>query len=326
MPQIAVTIQPDLRNRLFTDPDWAALEALGEVVAHEGSKPATAREAAALAQQAEVLICSWGMFKVDQAFLDAASHLKLIVYAAGSVRKWVSEDVWERGVQVVSAAWAIGHTVAEFTLGMMILGRRNAFRYAEAMRSGERKPALMRDTLAGSTVGLVSLGAVGRLVAEQLSRFDLTLLAHDPYIPREWAEQVGAALVDLDELVSESDVVSLHAPALAETRHMIDRRRLKLMKDHAVLINTARGSLVDHAALIEQLEAGRLFACLDVTDPEPAPLDSPLRRLPNVVLTPHIAGGPSPRIGRQCVEEVQRFLTGRPPVFEVTRQRLGHMA
>jgi phosphoglycerate dehydrogenase-like enzyme len=144
----------------------------------------------------------------------------------------------------------------------------------------------------------------------------------------EAAECLGAHKAELDELLRRADVLTLHAPSLPETEHLIDARRLALMKDDALIVNTARGSLFDQAALVAELSKGRFFAFLDVTDPEPPAADSPLRSLPNVVVTPHLAGciENCTRMGEMAVEELRRFFAGEPPLYQITPERLAHTA
>jgi phosphoglycerate dehydrogenase-like enzyme len=135
--------------------------------------------------------------------------------------------------------------------------------------------------------------------------------------------------VPLDDLMAAADVVTVHAPSLPSTRHLLDARRLALMRDGATLVNTARGALVDHAALIAELRTGRLSAVLDVTEPEPLPPDSPLFDLPNVVLTPHIAGALGTevrRLGDAAVAEVARYAAGEPFAHPLTAADLDRVA
>jgi phosphoglycerate dehydrogenase-like enzyme len=134
--------------------------------------------------------------------------------------------------------------------------------------------------------------------------------------------------VELDDLLRRADIVSLHAPAKPETYQMLNAGRLALMKDEALLINTARGTLIDESALVTELRQGRFFAFLDVTDPEPPAGDSPLRQLENVVVTPHLAGciESCARLGEMAVEELRRFFTGEPPLYQVTADMLARIA
>ncbi|MEV4019937.1 NAD(P)-dependent oxidoreductase [Nonomuraea angiospora] len=164
----------------------------------------------------------------------------------------------------------------------------------------------------GRVVGIVGLSHTGRRVAHLLRSFDLTVLASDPYATEADAQALGTTLVSLPDLLHRRDIVTLHAPSLPETRNLLNADRLALLPDHATVINTARGSLIDTGALTAECVSGRLSAILDVTDPEPLPVDSPLFGLPNVQLTPHIAGAMG--------TEVHRLGRGRPRRTRAVRQ------
>jgi phosphoglycerate dehydrogenase-like enzyme len=154
-------------------------------------------------------------------------------------------------------------------------------------------------------------------------------LLYDPYVSDSDAAELGALKTNLDDLLRRSDMISLCAPALPETRHMMGAREFGLMKDRAIFINTSRGQNVDEAALAVELEKGRLFAMIDVTDPEPPPEDHPFFKLPNVIVTPHIAGHTSNgrfRQGKYAVDEILRFVRGEPLINEITPERLERMA
>ena len=323
---IAVMIQPELYAQLFKPSATARLNVLGAVFEQESPTKPTVDVARDLLAEADICINSWGSVKFDADLLDAAPRLKLIVYAAGSIKPFATDAMWDRGIRVTSAAWAIAHQVAEFVTGLLILSLRNAFHCNELMHRSERARDLPRKMTYGSTVGIVSLGQVGRQVARAIKPFGVDILAYDPFATDQQARELGVKLVDLDTLLRESDAVTLHAPALPETQDMIGKRELALMKDGTVLINTSRGAVVDESALAAELKSERLFACLDVTKKEPPPPDSPLLGLRNCFLTPHAAGGPTFRIGEQCVDEVQRFIEGREQIFEVTREALARMA
>jgi len=182
--------------------------------------------------------------------------------------------------------------------------------------------------LSRATVGLVGASNVGRHVISLLEPFEAQILVADPFLDESDALALGVHKVELDELMERSDVVSLHCPANEATHHVLNAERLALMRDGTVIINTARGELVDEAALIAELATGRLFAYLDVTDPEPPALDSPLRSLANVVVTPHIAGciENCNRMGELAVEELRRHFAGEPAVYQITQDMLPRIA
>ena len=156
------------------------------------------------------------------------------------------------------------------------------------------------------------------------------MLLYDPFVSDERAAALGCKKASLEELLRASDIVSIHAPSIPETYHMFNEETIGMMKDDAVLINTARGSLIDEQALYAHMKAGKLkYACLDVTDPEPPAADNPLRTLPNCIMTPHLAGLANnglKRIGAFVCDEIERFLKGEKLVAEVTEDMLARMA
>jgi phosphoglycerate dehydrogenase-like enzyme len=265
----------------------------------------------------DVLLTGWNAPLLTEAALDAAPRLRAVVHAAGSVKGLLEPAGWARGLLVSSAAEANAWPVAEYTLSAVLLANKRLPRIvADYARTGQRfLPAPPTTGNNGRTVGLVGASKVGRLVLELLRRHDLRVLLADPYLTAAEAADLGATLVELDTLVAASDVVSLHAPSLPETRHLMDARRLAAMRDGAVLVNTSRGALVDTDALVAECASGRLSAVLDVTEPEPLPVGHPLFDLPTVVVTPHVAGAQGNEIERLCtfaVDEIERLVHGDP--------------
>lgn len=181
-----------------------------------------------------------------------------------------------------------------------------------------------------ATVGIISLSQVGRMVIEHLKQFDVDIIGYDPYVSQEEFDRLGVRQVILDELFQESDVVSLHSPLLPETEGMIKKEHFEAMKEHASFINTARGAIVDEPAMIDVLtKRSDLFALLDVTYPEPPEVDSPLYTLPNVVLTPHIAGSAGneqARLGSYMADELERFVNNEALKYEVNQEQFKRMA
>jgi phosphoglycerate dehydrogenase-like enzyme len=325
-PRIGVVVPRVARGPLFTEAAWRRLESLGDVVAYEGSAPATAEEAARLLAYCEIGVGSWNTVNPGTPGLVARlPRLRLWVHAAGSVKAMVTPEVAARGITVASCAPAIAQEVAEFVVGEIIVGLRRVIPNAMANRCS-RAPGEGRP-MPASTIGIVDASHVGWAVLELLRNFGGRRLVYDPFVSADAAAALGAEKVDdLNELCRRSQAVSLHTPDLPATRHMMSTAQFQAMPDDAVFINTARGACVDEAALIAELSKGRLFAFLDVSDPEPAPSESPLRRLPNVVYTSHIAGGRSPRVGDQAVDDIEAFLAGRPPKLAVTPDMLDSIA
>ncbi|MFI2641882.1 hydroxyacid dehydrogenase [Streptomyces sp. NPDC018610] len=282
----------------------------------------------------EVIVSSWGCPPLDEEVLTRAPALRAVIHAAGSVKHHITDACWRRGIQVTSAAWANALPVAEYTVAVILLANKELLRIREDYRARRGDPYDWQAAYAhvgnyGRTVGIVGASRIGRRVLELLRPHDLRLLLHDPYVDAEEARALGARPVGLDELCAASDVVSVHAPELPSTRHLLDGRRLALMRDGATLVNTSRGSLLDQEALIAEVTTGRLNAVLDVTVPEVLPRDSPLYDLPNVLVTPHIAGslgGELHRMAAAAADELARYSAGLPFAHPVLAEEIGRSA
>jgi phosphoglycerate dehydrogenase-like enzyme len=265
-----------------------------------------------------VLVTGWGCPGVDEAVLAAAPRLRAVIHAAGSVKEArIAPAVWERGIAVSSAAEANALPVAQYTVAAILLANKRAFGSARSYAEGTFQPIELTADFgnAGRTIGVVGASNIGRLVVAGLRTHGFPVLVADPYLTRDAADDLGVELVELDDLMRRSDVVTLHAPLLPQTRNLIDDRRMSLMRDGAIIINTGRGGLIDTEALLRHCGTGRLDAVLDVTEPEPLPTGHPLFALPNVLITPHIAGALGTEVsalGDFAVSEVTRFLAGQP--------------
>lgn len=332
-PRVLLAMGRDIADALLDTESRARLTALADVdvdlVVDEFGAPAAI---AALAET-EILLTCWGTPQIDEPVLAAAPRLRAIVHAAGSVRRHVTPACWRRGLRVTSAAWANALPVAEYTVAMVLLSGKRVLRIRDEYR--DRRTRLdLHDWYAGAgnyhrTVGIAGASRVGRKVLELLRPYELTLLLYDPFITAAHAAELGAQLVGLDDLCARSDVVSIHAPQLRETHHLIDRARLALLRDGATLINTARGTLVDQDALITELATGRIDAIIDVTEPDVLPADSPLYDMPNVLLTPHVAGSLGNelhRLASAAVDEIERYAAGLPFAHEITRDDMRYTA
>ncbi|WNI22972.1 hydroxyacid dehydrogenase [Streptomyces sp. ITFR-16] len=320
-PRALLAMGPGIAGRLLTERHHARLAALTRtdtrLVAHDLADP-TPEVAAALAE-AEVLFTCWGATPLTAPVLAAAPRLRAVVHAAGSVKHHITDACWERGIAVTSAAGANALPVAEYTVAAILFAGkqvlRSARRYGELRTGHDWLAELDGSGNYGRTVGIVGASRIGRRVIGLLRPFDLDVLLYDPYVGPAEAARLGVRLSALDELCASSSVVSVHAPQLPETRHLIGAAQLAAMPSGATLINTARGSLVDEDALLPELTSGRLHAVLDVTDPELPVAGSPLYDLPNVLLTPHVAGSLGNELHRmadQALDELERFASGRP--------------
>ncbi len=326
-PKIGVIIPTPLLDRIIAPADRARLEALGEVAWYRGDKPPSVEETAKLLGDCDVALGSWGTpHPGDAAILAACPRLRLWMHLAGTVKSFFSPALDGRDLTIASCKGAIADSVSEFTVGLAIVGLRRLCEDSAAQRRGENgKPEV--KVLATSTVGIVGASEVGRQVAERLRPFGPRILVSDPFLSGPDAAALGVERADdLLTLCRDSDVVTLHTPLLDSTRGLLDATHFQAMRDDAIFINTSRGQCVVERDLIAELSKGRLFAFLDVTDPEPAEPDSPLRSLPNVALSSHTAGPATPLIGRQAVDDVAAWLRGDAPRNVITREMLARIA
>ena len=267
----------------------------------------------------ELLITGWGAPQIGPKELATLPALRAVVHWGGGIG-FLDRSATARGIAVSSARATNAIPVAEFTVAMITLAAKDAFwvsrRYCMEQQPIDREIELPHTGLYGTTIGLVGASSVGTLVVELLRDRDVEILIYDPYLTAAEAARLGVERVGkLEDLARRSTVLSLHAPAMPQTDGMISRAVLAAMPDGATLVNTARGSLVDQDALIEQLAGGRLRAILDVTEPEVLPTGHPLYTLPNVFLTPHLAGSTGTelrRLGHAALAEVERFVAGAP--------------
>jgi len=226
----------------------------------------------------------------------------------------------QRGIVVTNTPGANSAAVAELTIGLMLALARRICQANQAVRSGQW-PRISGVGLAGKTVGLVGFGSIGREVACRLSTFGCRVLVADPYVSPEAVSGCGAILMSLDELLPVSDFVCLHAAATPVTTGMVNESFLRIMKPGAFLVNTARGELIEEAALAQAIESGRLRgAALDCFRKEPPGIEHPLLRLPQVLVTPHTGAHTDEAVnamGRMALDACLAVLRGQRPAHVI---------
>jgi (S)-sulfolactate dehydrogenase len=252
--------------------------------------------------------------QVDRGLLAAFPELRAVGRLGVGLDNIDTETCRARGIAVLPATGGNTVSVAEYVVAAVLMLRRGAYQATDAVLAGDwPRQRLIGGEAAGATLGLVGFGAIARATAERARALGMAIAAHDPFLPEGDPAWAGTTRHDsLDALIAEADALSLHVPLTPETRGLIGRDRLARMRPGAVLVNTARGSVVDEAALGEALRAGRLGgAALDVFETEPLPAGSPLAGAPNLIATPHIAGvtrESNDRISRMTAENVARAL------------------
>jgi len=316
------------RDKYFPPKLMARLEALGDVIKNPYGRQYTREELKALLPDIDIIITHWGSTQYDAELLDCAPHLKLIAHCAGTVAHIASETCYERNIPVLSANPIMAKYVAEGALAYILAGIRAVRAYDGNMRAGlwhQNMPST--NTIVGGEIGLVGLGAVGRNLLDMLRPFGCTVKVYDPYLPSGALDAWEFAAPSSFEEAMRNPVVSIHASQTPETYHMINAEALALMPDDGLIVNTARGSLVDMDALIPELESGRLRAVLDVYEHEGCPQDERLLACTDkLTLQPHLAGMPSgSAMTAAIIDDLERFLRGEPLQLAVSYAQYQHM-
>lgn len=331
-PKAALAMYEDLPDRLFARAQRRRLAAMVDVCPGALTEFDSAASRAALAD-VEVLITGWGVPPITGEVLDAAPRLRAVLHAAGSVKAFLDEEVWRRDILVSTAAEANARPVAEYTVAMILLSGKAAFATSTAYRRRRSRVDLLREyPNIGNyrrAVGVVGASRVGRRVIELLAPFDFDVAVYDPYLDAATATRLGVTRCGLNDLMTRSDVVTVHAPQIPETHELIGARQLALLRDGAVLINTARGSVIDQDALVAEVAGGRIEAIIDTTEPDVLPRDHPLYTAEHVLLTPHLAGAQGNELHRLAalvLDELTHYLHEQPLLHPVTLDDLPHIA
>jgi phosphoglycerate dehydrogenase-like enzyme len=331
-PTVLLAMLDGMVEHAFTAEQLDRLDTAGRLLDRVPLASFDGARAEALLADAEVIVGHWGCPTLTSDVLDRAPRLRMLAYGAGTVKWQLSDAVWERDLLVTSAAAANARPVAEYTLAMILLADKGVLLFRERLRDAGALVPLEARPLGnvGQRVGIVGASHVGRRVIELLRPFDVEVALYDPYVDEAGAERLGVDLVaDLDELCSQVDVLSLHAPDVPPTRGMIGAAQLARLRDGATLVNTARPALVDQDALVAELRTGRLAAILDVTEPDPLPAGHELLALPNAFVTPHVAGSIGTEVVRMselAVQEVERYARGDEPLHPVRARDIDRIA
>lgn len=331
-PVVAVLIPEPMRREILPAEAEALLAEHAMVVSAPDGRP-TAEQLPQLVGEAVAVITGWGTPSLTSDVLAAAPNMQLVAHTAGSIHRLVPAEAIRGGLRVTHAAAIIADSVAEIVIGQTLRHLRHLDAMDQRMKSGgvwlDVRDALPGRLLGEQTVGIVGTGHVGRTVIRRFQAFGARIFAADPFLTEDAAKDLGVTKAEVDNLFASSVIVSLHAPALPETEGMVGTAQLRALRDGGLLINMARGALVKEDELIEELETGRIFAILDVFAKEPLPVDSRLRTLTNVFLSPHAAGhtiDTHKRQGRAMVEEVIRLLNGEDLRYVISASALATMA
>ncbi|NBE52113.1 hydroxyacid dehydrogenase [Streptomyces boluensis] len=328
--RIHLSVPAKEKEAFFPLPTLHSLAALGEITE---SDPAALRTEEAFREALDgvhVLVTAWGFPRLDAARLALAPDLRFVMHAASSLHWLVSDDFWATGLPVSQAGVAMAPAVAELSLGFTLSLLRRTHRHDHALHAGQSWETAAGSERAreigGARIGVVGASRTGRRYIEMCRALGAGVRVYDPYVKA--GDPLAELTTGLTDLLATSDVVAVHAPATPETHGMIGADEIAAMRDGTRFVNTSRPSIVDMDALFDAVASGRIDAALDVFDSEPLPVDDRWRGLPNVLLTPHVAGATADsrqRAGRIVVAEIRRHLAGEPLQHALTRDDLARM-
>lgn len=324
--KIYVAMPTDERSRsFFTQENIAYLESLGEVTWNNSPdklEPAVLRDALV---DVDVCVAGWGCPRFDEFTLEKANKLKLVAYTAGSVSAVVSDEMYARGIRIVSGNEVFARTVAEGTVAQMMYSLRHFARYD--MRVCHWKDAsYYNESLWEQRIGIVGYGAISRNLINMLKLFNAKIKLFSRHMTEEQAAALGVQKASLEEIFATCRVISLNTAKSPENHHLVNDELLNLMEQDAILVNTARGDLIDEKALAKHLHSGHIRAALDVYAAEPPADDHPFWSVPadRLHMMPHM-GGPTidqrPAAARFVFEDIQRLQNGEPLQNEITASR-----
>lgn len=314
----------DVKDTFIPQDVAEKLESLGTVVWNTGKDHYKGEELGKMLSGVDVCVTGWSDACFDENVLKSADSLKLVAHTGGSVATIVSEAFYDRGLKVVSGNWLYAESVAEGVIAYILCSLRELPYYTNEVQARRwRSERSYNEGLLDQSVGLVGFGMVARYLARMLEPFRVSIRAYDPFVSDDVLASYGVRRASLEDVVSQSKIISIHAARTPGTYHLISGELLKTIKDGALLVNTARGNIIDEDALAKELSTGRIKAVLDVFEEEPLPADSKLRGLPNVILIPHMAG---PTVDRRkyvtlaLIEEIENYINGKPLKYSIGRE------
>lgn len=322
-PTLLVVLPDGVVRDQFVNPAVVKeLEKFTTIVWNDSGAHMTPQTLKARLSDIDICVTGWGCPSFSAEVLSGNPRLKLVIHTGGSVANLVSEELYARGIKVLSGNRMYAESVAEAVLAYMLVGLREIVPYANGVQAGQwRTEELDYRGLFERSLGLVGFGAVAQFLVQMLRPFRMNISVADPFVSDALLAQYGVRRAALEQVVTQNDIVSLHAAQVPATFHMINAELIKRIPDGCLLVNTARGSLIDEAALATELASGRFSAVLDVFEVEPLPMDSGLRNLRNVLLIPHMAGPTADRrfkVMFPLIEDMHHFFQNQPMQNEIS--------
>ncbi|MBR6523841.1 MAG: hydroxyacid dehydrogenase [Clostridia bacterium] len=319
----------DKGNSFATEKAMAELSKVGTVKRNMTDADLNADQLVKEAYDADVIVCTWGSLMFTKEVIDRLPNLKMIAYGGGSMANTVDEYAYQRGIKVLTGNYIFAMSVAEGCLAYTMCALRELERYMRQVREGGWNENWTNRGLFGKRIGIVGFGEIAKNFVGMLKPFDMEILINSGHMTQEEAAKYGARTASREEIFETCDIVSLHISLNEKTKGCINRELLEKLQPHALLVNTARGEVVDEEALEELLAQKRFYAALDVFGQEPLPVDSRLRKLPNAMLIPHL-GGPTIDMREYIIcslaKDIKAFGEGKPLKNEIGVEAVSRMS
>jgi phosphoglycerate dehydrogenase-like enzyme len=277
----------------------------------------------------DVCITGWGSVRFTEKVLEKAKDLKIVAHTGGTVAPIVSDHLYDSDVKVLSGNLYFAESVAEGVIAYILAALRDIPRYSNVMRDGGwKEPDYYIEGLLDQTVGLVGFGTITKFVIKMLKPYRTRIKVFSNHLNEETLKEYGIEKASLEEIFTTCKIISIHSAQRPDTYHLVNKRLLEMIPDGALLVNTARGSIIDEEAMTDELAKGRFKAILDVFEQEPLPADSKLRNLDNVILIPHMAG---PTVDRRkyvtlgLVDDIKAYFEGKPLKNEISKEYAAYM-
>ena len=309
------------KETFFTPKAMAKLESLAEVSCNPYDRQLSVDELAEFASDADIIVTSWGSCKLFKKDIERFPNLKMIAHAGGTVATIAAPDLYETDVKVITGNDVFAKSVAEGCLCYILSSLRRIEYFLNHTRNGGWRSEVFENRgLFGKKIGIVGFGTIAQHFVNMIRWFDLEVLIYSSHLTDEEAATYGARTASLKEIFSECDIISIHASNTPKTVGMVPRELMEMMKPDALLVNTARGAIIDEPAMFEMLLAGRFYAALDVFAEEPVPVDSPIRKAENVFIMPHM-GGPTidmrEVVTLELCKDIERFQKSEELKYQV---------
>ena len=316
-------------NSFATEKAMAELSMVGNVKRNITDKDLGADELVKEAYDADVIVCTWGSIMFTKEVIDRLPNLKMIAYGGGSMANVVDEYAFQRGIKVLTGNYIFAQSVAEGCLAYTLCALRELERFMRQVREGGWNENWTNRGLFGKKIGIVGFGEIAKNFVEMLKPFDMEILINSGHMTEDEAAGYGARKASREEIFETCDIVSLHIALNEKTKGSITRELMEKLQPHALLVNTARGEVVDEEAMEELLAQGRFNAAIDVFSQEPLPANSKLRKLPNAMLIPHM-GGPTIDMREYIIcsfaKDIKAFADGKPLKNEIGVQAVARMS